>query len=148
MLQAARYWADVCHHVGRPDLADDPRFADAESIDAHAEEAAALLREAIAAEPLSYWVPRLATLTGPWAPVQDTLQVGDDPQVAGNGYIATVRGDDGGEYPLVTSPVQFDERPPELRRAPQFAEHTEQVLTDLGLDWDEILALKVEGAVT
>ena len=92
MLQAARYWAEVCHHVGRPDLADDPRFADAETIDAHAEEAAGLLREAIAAEPLSYWVPRLATLTGPWAPVQDTLQVGDDPQVAGNGYIATVRG--------------------------------------------------------
>ena len=44
--------------------------------------------------------------------------------------------------------MQFDEQPPELRRAPQFAEHTEQVLTDLGLDWDEILALKVEGAVT
>ena len=148
MLQAARYWAEVCHHVGRPDLADDPRFADAESIEAHAEEAAGLLREAIAAEPLSYWVPRLATLTGPWAPVQDTLQVAVDPQVTGNGYIATVVGDDGGEYPLVTSPVQFDERPPELRRAPQFAEHTEQVLTDLGLDWDEILALKVEGAVT
>ncbi len=70
------------------------------------------------------------------------------PRWRGNDYIATVRGDDGGEYPLVTSPVQFDERPPELRRAPQFAEHTEQVLADLGLDWDEILALKVDGAVT
>lgn len=148
MLQAARYWADVCRHVGRPELADDPRFADAESIDAHAEEAAELLRDAIGAQPLSYWVTRLATLSGPWAPVQDTLQVGDDPQVAGNEYIATVTAEDGSEYPLVRSPVQFDEHAPELRRAPQFAEHTDEVLTGLGLDWDRILALKVDGAVT
>jgi crotonobetainyl-CoA:carnitine CoA-transferase CaiB-like acyl-CoA transferase len=148
MLQPTRYWAEVCHHVGRPELAHDPRFATIEGIQAHATEAAEALREAIGAQPLSYWTTRLATLSGPWAPVQDTLQVGDDPQVRGNGYLATVRGDDGSEYELVTSPVQFDEEPPDLRRAPTFAEHTDDVLVGLGYDWDRIIALKVDGAVT
>jgi crotonobetainyl-CoA:carnitine CoA-transferase CaiB-like acyl-CoA transferase len=55
---------------------------------------------------------------------------------------------DRGEARSVTSPVQFDEQPPELRRAPEFAEHTDDVLVGLGLDWDEIIALKVDGAVT
>ncbi len=30
MLQPAKFWADVCHHIDRPELADDPRFATAE----------------------------------------------------------------------------------------------------------------------
>lgn len=80
--------------------------------------------------------------------MQDTLQVGDDPQVRSNGYLAAVRAEDGSEYELVTNPVQFDEQPPELRRAPAFAEHTDDVVLGLGLDWDEIIALKVDGAVT
>lgn len=52
MLQPTRYWAEVCHHVGCPDLADDPRFATMEGIEAHADEAVATLREAIGAQPL------------------------------------------------------------------------------------------------
>jgi crotonobetainyl-CoA:carnitine CoA-transferase CaiB-like acyl-CoA transferase len=42
----------------------------------------------------------------------------------------------------------FDETPPILKRAPQFAEHTEEILGDLGLSQDEMLQLKIEGAVT
>src|SRR5215471_14914780 len=146
MLQPTKFWADVCRHVGRPDLADDPRFATHEGIEAHAAEAREALAAAIAAQPLAYWTAQLATLSGPWAPVQDTLQVGDDPQVRSNGYLATVAGDDGESYELVASPVQFDEQPVALRRAPTFAEHTDAVLADLGLDEDQIIALKIDGA--
>ena len=59
-----------------------------------------------------------------------------------------VRADDGSDYELVTSPVQFDERAPDLRRAPAFAEHTDEVLQGLGYDWDRIIGLKTDGAVT
>src|SRR5690606_27116913 len=31
-LQPVKYWPEACKVVGRPDLADDPRFADIESI--------------------------------------------------------------------------------------------------------------------
>lgn len=148
MLQPTRYWADVCRHIDRPDLADDPRFASADAIAEHAQEAMDLLQEAFAAQPLPYWTARLATLSGPWAPVQDTMQLRDDAQIRANGYLAPVRADDGTEYELVVNPVQFDEEPPELRPAPAFAEHTDEVLQDLGLDWDRIVELKIGGAVT
>jgi crotonobetainyl-CoA:carnitine CoA-transferase CaiB-like acyl-CoA transferase len=148
MLQPGRYWADVCRHIDRPDLAADERFATAEGIEAHSAEAVAALREAFGSQPLAYWTRRLATLSGPWAPVQDTLQVGDDAQVRGNGYLATVEAEDGSSFELVASPVQFDERPTALRRAPAFAEHTDEVLAGLGLDQDRIIALKLDGTVT
>ncbi len=148
MLQPTRYWADVCHHLDRPDLADDPRFQTADDIQANHAEAMALFQAVIGTQPLAHWAARFATLSGPWAPVQDTLQVADDAQIRSNDYLVSVEADDGSTYALVASPVQFDEQVPALRRAPTFAEHTDQVLEDLGLDWDRILELKVAGAVT
>lgn len=147
MLQPDRYWADLCRHVDRPELADDPRFATAEALAANTKEATAILRDVFAQRTLSQWRDRFATLEGAWAPVQDTVEVTTDVQVRANEYIFTVPdGDDG--FDLVASPVQFDETGIEARPAPEFAAHTEEVLLELGYDWDRIVALKEAGAVT
>ncbi|HEX9033421.1 MAG TPA: CoA transferase [Streptosporangiaceae bacterium] len=143
MLQPTKFWADVCRHIDRPDLAGDPRFASAEQIAAHAEEGSKILQEVIGARTLAEWAQRFTTLAGPWAPVQDTLQAGKDAQVRANEYILPA-----GELELVSSPVQFDVSPPELRPAPEFAAQTEEILAELGMDWDRIIALKAAGAVT
>jgi crotonobetainyl-CoA:carnitine CoA-transferase CaiB-like acyl-CoA transferase len=143
MLQPGKFWADVCRHIDRPELADDPRFATAEQLAAHAGEAAKLLQEVIAGRDLAEWAERFATLAGPWAPVQDTLQAGNDAQVRANEYILPT-----GELELVSSPVQFDVTAPQLSPAPEFATQTEQILLELGLGWDRIAALKEAGAVT
>jgi crotonobetainyl-CoA:carnitine CoA-transferase CaiB-like acyl-CoA transferase len=143
MLQPGKYWADVCQHIGRPELAEDPRFATVERLTANAVEAAKILEEVFAAKTLAEWAEILATVSGPWAPVQDTLQAGRDAQARANEYFLST-----GELELVSSPVQFDLTPPHLRPAPAFAAQTEEVLRELGLDWDRIIALKAAGAVT
>jgi len=148
MLQPARYWSEVCHLVGRSDLADDPRFSTAESIEENIDAAVDALTAAIASQPLAHWTVTFAGLTGPWAPVQDSVQVTEDAQVRSNSYIVSLQAADGGEFELVTNPVQFDSQPPRLRRGPAFAEHTDAVLEELGYDWDRIVQLKVEGVVT
>jgi len=143
MMQPTKFWADVCRHVDREDLIDDPRFATVESIAEHTAEAVEILREAIGGRTLPEWSERFATLAGPWAPVQDTLQAADDAQVRANEYIVQA-----GELELVANPVQFDVTAPSTGPAPAFAEQTDQVLEELGLDWDRIIALKTSGAVT
>jgi crotonobetainyl-CoA:carnitine CoA-transferase CaiB-like acyl-CoA transferase len=143
MLQPGKYWADVCQHIGRPELAEDPRFATVGQLTAHAQEASALLQEVFATKALSEWTGILATLAGPWAPVQDTIQASRDPQARANEYFRKA-----GELELVASPVQFDVTAPDLRPAPEFAAQTEEILQELGMDWDRIITLKTVGAVT
>ncbi|QLL06763.1 CaiB/BaiF CoA transferase family protein [Mycobacterium vicinigordonae] len=143
MMQPAKFWADVCRHIDREDLINDPRFADAETIAANTADAVEILNKVIATRTLAEWSERFATLAGPWAPVQDTLQAADDAQIRANEYIVRA-----GELELVANPVQFDVTAPHTGPAPGFAEQTDDILQELGLDWDRIIELKTAGAVT
>lgn len=113
MMQPTKFWADVCRHMELDDLVDDPRFASAESFAEHTAEAAEILTEAMGKRPLAEWSERFATLAGPWAPVQDTLQAAADAQVRANEYLVQA-----GELELVANPVQFDVSTPTSGPAP------------------------------
>jgi crotonobetainyl-CoA:carnitine CoA-transferase CaiB-like acyl-CoA transferase len=76
------------------------------------------------------------------------IEVHDDEQVHANGMIRTVTSAGGADFELVCNPVQFDERPPIADRAPELGEHTEAVFLDLGLTWDDLLALKDKAVIT
>ncbi|WP_030326371.1 CaiB/BaiF CoA transferase family protein [Streptomyces sp. NRRL B-3229] len=148
MLQPGRYWAEFCKLAGREELAGDERFDSTEKLMAHASEAAGIVAALIASRPFEEWAEILSRGEGQWAAVQNAWEVGQDPSLRANGLIAQVVDADGTDRELVASPVQFDEIPVTLTRAPQFAEHTDEVLRSLGLGEDELIALKIEGAVT
>jgi crotonobetainyl-CoA:carnitine CoA-transferase CaiB-like acyl-CoA transferase len=148
MLQFTRYFADTCRHLGLDHLIDDERFNSVESLSANADIAHQHIRKVIGAKPFAYWLEHLQTLEGQWAPIQSPLDILSDPQMDANGYFLTVSDDDGSARRLVASPVQFDEEPPEIKRAPQFAEHTDDILRALGMSEEEIIRLKIDGAVT
>jgi len=143
MMQPTKFWADVCRHMDIAEYIDDPRFGSIEQIAAHTADAVEILGKAMATRTLEEWSARFATLAGPWAPVQDTLQAAADAQVRANEYLVQ-----SGELELVANPVQFDVAAPETGLAPGFAEQTDEILEELGLDWDRIIELKTAGAVT
>jgi crotonobetainyl-CoA:carnitine CoA-transferase CaiB-like acyl-CoA transferase len=147
MLASDRHWAEFCAAIGRPELADDPRFADQDARRRNARACVAALDAVFAGRDLDGWRRALAGFPGEWAPVQAPGEVHDDPQVRANGYIAAVDVGTGTMLPMVATPVQFDEQPGRPARAPEPGEHTEAVLVELGLSWDEIGALKERGAV-
>ena len=148
MLQPGRYFADVCKHLGLEHLLEDERFSTAEGLMANANEAGQAVADAFAQQPYAYWREHLKTMEGQWAPVQDPLELAGDPQMEPNGYLLPVIDAEGNERKLVASPVQFDETPPTITRAPQFAEHTDDILRAIGKTDDEILQLKIDGACT
>jgi crotonobetainyl-CoA:carnitine CoA-transferase CaiB-like acyl-CoA transferase len=149
MLQGDRFWPEVCELIERPDLVTDTRFATGKDRFVNRAECIQLLREAFAARPLPEWREKMAALEGAWAVVQTPGEVLTDPQALENGYIRTVTARDGQtSYALVANPVQFDETPPDLTRAPDSGEHTDEILgSELGLDWDAIVALKLNNTV-
>ncbi len=144
-LQAGKYWAPMCDVIERPELASDPRFADHASLLANSTEAAAILREVFSQSTLAEWRERLKSFSGQWAVVQDTLEAAADPQTIANGYIQECETAAGAQFKLAAAPVQYDEQPARPRRAPEFNEHGDDILVELGLDWDAIADLKVRG---
>ena len=148
MLQPGRYWQGFCRHLGREDLITDARFDTTEKVSANAKEAGAIIAVEFKSRTYAEWVERFRTLDGPWEPVQNSVELGQDPQLLANGHVGEVTDVEGRTQRLVVAPVQFDERPTELRRAPQFAEHTDEILQELGVTESELVELKMAGAVT
>jgi len=147
-LQPDRYWADFCRALGREELIEDPRFVDLPSRGENCAACTAVLDGEFGRRSFAQCKALLSTLDAPWAPVQRIEELLEDPQVIANGYIGEVNGEDGGpSYRLPAVPVQFDEQPPALRRAPELGEHTELILMELGYAWADITALQSKGVI-
>ena len=147
MLQSDRDWPDLCRHLERPDLVDDPRFATSALRAENKAECVDELDAIFRTRSLAEWQTALATTEGVWAPIQFPGELYTDPQVLANGYLPEVELSDGSTCQLVNNPVQFNEEPAELTRAPEHGQDTDAVLLELGLDYDEILAHKASGAI-
>jgi crotonobetainyl-CoA:carnitine CoA-transferase CaiB-like acyl-CoA transferase len=148
MLQPDRFWPDLCQHLGRPELVTDPRFADGKARFENRAECVRILDTIFAEHTVDEWRTRLANVEGVWAPMQSARELPDDPQAGANGYLPQVDAGDGKVFTLVANPVQFDEQPDTLRPAPDLGQHTEEILLELGLTWDDLAACKEAGAIS
>ncbi len=148
MLQPGRYWAEFCKASGHEELATDERFDTVEKLMANAPAAGELVAGVMAEKTFDEWLEILAGIEGQWAIVQDSWAVANDPSLRVNGMIASFDDADGIRRELITNPVQFDETPATLSRGPLFAEHTDEVLRELGLTDERLVELKIAGAVT
>ena len=146
-LQGDRHWPDLVRAVGRPDLLTDARFSDMRARRENAGALVPMLDAVFATKSLSEWSAIFDRENVWWAPVQSPDDVATDPQVRAAGGIASVPAGDGAAE-MVASPVDFSDTPwqPSIP-APELGQHTEEILLELGYDWEAIAQLKEKGAV-
>ena len=149
MLQPDRYWADLCRVIGRDDLATDPRFQDMDSRSEHSVEIIEILDQTFMTKPRDEWVRMLKEggdfILGPVNRISDLVT---DPQVLANRYIMDFDHPAAGPIKIVSPPFHFSETPAAVRLpAPEFGQHTEEVLLEAGYTWEEIERLRTEEVI-
>ncbi len=147
MLASDRWWEEFAAAIGRSDLTADERFSSARTRAEHAEACIAELATTFRGAPLEEWRRRLESFEGPWEPVQDSFEVGRDRQAVANGYIAEAPHPSGVTVHAVRTPVRRNGAAHDLGSAPEAWQHTEEILLELGHDWDHIIDLKTKGVV-
>jgi len=147
MLESDRFWPEFVRTIGAPELADDERFNTHAKRTQNNVEACAALADAIKKKTLAEWEEILKDFDGAWAKVQHPIEVVSDPQVVANDYIADLKDWKGTPFKLVSVPVQFNEEPGDVSRAPQHGEHTDEVMQEVGYSMEEIIELKISGAI-
>ena len=151
MLQSDRYWADFARAIGRPELAGDERFRDAEARGAHAEACIAILDEVFATQPRADWIEQLRRAEGDFivTVVNDPADLPEDPQVRANDYVVDFEHPQHGKTRVLGVTVRLGETPGSVRTpAPELGQHTEEILLDvLDYDWERITALRERGVI-
>ena len=145
MLQADRYWKDFCRAIGADALAEDPRFQETASRMANAGEAISGIAAAFERKPLAEWLEILGR-SGDFvfSPVQSVNDLPDDPQVKANDYVVPFEHPTFGTIQMIGMPFQLSATPGTVRSAaPEFGQHTEEILTgELGYSWEDVGKLK------
>jgi crotonobetainyl-CoA:carnitine CoA-transferase CaiB-like acyl-CoA transferase len=147
-LQGQRHWPDLLAAVEREAWLTDERFATMPARREHAAELVRLLDEIFASRPLADWAERFDRVGMWWAPMLTTEEVVTDPQAHAAGVFVDVPQPEGEAAPAVATPCDFSGTPWHVTRAsPECGQHTEEVLLELGYDWEEIARLKEQGAI-
>jgi len=139
-------WEDMVDHLGLGHLKGDARFLTAADRQTHCAAAVAIFDEVFATKTLEEWKKILVTSKGVWSPIQHPEEIFDDPQTVANGFLRPVEYSTG-PVRLPIPPILFDEEGGDPPRAPDFGEHTDEVLGELGIDPGEIAALRARGVV-
>jgi crotonobetainyl-CoA:carnitine CoA-transferase CaiB-like acyl-CoA transferase len=147
LLQGDRHWPDLLRAISREDLLEDERWSNIVKRRDNAEGIVAELDKEFEKRTLEEWGPILDRENVWWSPVNTISEALQDPVAQASGAFTTVKGPDG-DVPMVNTPVEFYGTSSGPRGiAPELGQHTEEVLLEMGFDWDKIIALKEAGAI-
>jgi crotonobetainyl-CoA:carnitine CoA-transferase CaiB-like acyl-CoA transferase len=145
-LQPDRYWKKFCRAIGRPDLADDPRYQTEDERAPYNMDLRLTIGETFMTKTYNEWLPLLEGL--PYAPIQSVKEAANDVQAHAAGFFISYEHPRYGRVENLASPINMSETPASYRRpAPELGQHTEEVLLEFGYTKEDIDRLREEGTV-
>ena len=144
-----KLWAKLCHAIGRPALAEDPRFATNDLRTRHHAALETVLQEVFRTRSTEQWLAELEPAGIPCGPINTIDRLPADPQVAAREMIQEVLDPLAGPMKMAGVPIKFSATPGAIAGpAPALGQHTDEVLERLlGLSPQAIAALRADGAV-
>ncbi|MGJ7522838.1 CaiB/BaiF CoA transferase family protein [Variovorax sp. LT1P1] len=132
MSSPEKFWQGLANAIERPDLFQDPRFANREGRIAHQTEMITLLDGLFRARTRADWCARLEAEDVPHAPMYDTREAMEDPQARHLQLEVSAPHPEGGEWRTIRSPVSFDgERPLDVTAPPTLGADNDAIVEPL-----------------
>ena len=145
-LNAERYWSIFCRITGHEELMHDPRFESMESRNENRVELYHIFKESFESKTLAEWKPYLNEL--PVSPIQNLIDIINDPQAEANNLFVPINHPAHGEIKVMANPINLSETPATIRApAPEFSQHTEEILLELGYTWEDIAQFKEQKVI-
>ncbi|MCW3014450.1 MAG: putative fatty acid-CoA racemase [Solirubrobacterales bacterium] len=147
LVATPAHWPSLTKVVGHPELPEDPRFADPQSIAENSAALTALLEGVFRSQPLAHWEQALDRERITYALIQTPQEAADDPQLRPNDIVVPLEGDDKLKE-TISSPINVRglHKVP-ARRGPELGEHNDEVLRELGFTSGEVEQLRATGAI-
>ncbi len=148
-------FARFCEAAGRPEWSADPRYSANTQRVMHRDTLVPLLTEVTRTRTTAEWIALLEHRAVPCGPINDVGQAFEDAQVKARQLVVTQAREPGlaaqdhiASIASVASPLRLKDTPPVLHRAPPaLGQHTDEVLTELGLDAAQRAALRQAGVI-
>ncbi len=148
MIESERFWGGFCEVLSIEGLENDTRFDSHNSRAQHSRQLVEIIENRFASHSFEHWAATLDQQKCIWAPIQALDEVVDDPQVHANAYTTTLTHAEEGDFEILMPPIKYERTPGKpASTAPELGQHTETTLVGLGYTWDDIIALKEQGAI-
>ncbi|MDM8000249.1 MAG: CoA transferase [Dehalococcoidia bacterium] len=148
MPQTDRYWPAFCKAIGKPEWEKDARFDSFAKRIEQNKFLIAALDEILGQRTAAEWESIAQEFDLVLGRIQTPMEVAQDPQAWENGFFEEVEYAPGKTFKMINSPVRFSESESRIRSiAPELGQHTEEILLELGYEWEDLAALKKEGTI-
>jgi crotonobetainyl-CoA:carnitine CoA-transferase CaiB-like acyl-CoA transferase len=135
-------WLRFLEVIGAPELNDDPKFASNEARKRNLPELVEILNGFLRKDTSEVWLARMEKAKLPAGPINDILQMHDDPQTRAREMVLTLDHPRAGKVDTIGHPVKFSRTPASITRAaPILGQHSREILREIGLDEARIAAL-------
>ena len=142
-----RFYPILMERIGRPELAEDPRFLSAQDRFDHRDELLPILAEEFRKKTMAEWAGALQGYV-PFAPVNTVAEALEDPQIRAREMIVEVDHPVAGKIREIGCPIKFPGMDVRSVRAPYMGEHTAEILADwAGVGSEELAALREKNIV-
>jgi formyl-CoA transferase len=147
-IATVEMWKSLTTIVGRPELGDDPRYADRRDRVQFVDELDDMIEAWTEKRTKHEVLETLASVGIPCGAVLDSTEILADPHLRQRGMMVDLEHPRRGKYPMPSNPVRMSDSPTTLTRAPLLGEHNAEVYGEmLGYDSAEIDKLRRDGVI-
>ncbi len=148
MVQSDPFWPAFCKAMGIEHLEKDPLYESSLQREKNSKPLIVLISDIFLTKSLNEWEKIFDENSLICGRVLSPMNVAHDPQAYENNFFTEINHPVCGPMKYIASPVDFSDTPASIKApAPEVGQHTEEILLELGYQWEDIANFKEQGAI-